>query len=267
MASLSGKVVEGKIVHTGDAHRGSAAVQKLPSTAFALTTRERKKKMKQEKGKGRGKNGFRRQKVNTVVTFRTIMPDQVDVILPWIVSGQLTNNGLSYASLRYQSNGLYDPDPVLGGTSFIGLSEWATLYVYYRALKIRYKLTVSNKESFPMAVYLYNLNQDPTATVGAAGVSYSLNNFGKHKVMSGASGGACCVTLAGTVPFAALLGDEEDLEADNLYRGVITSSNPADLFYIGFNTDALGGTQSASGVAFTLELEAYTRLYDRKLVV
>ncbi len=224
---------------------------------------QRVKGGKHNQGRSGGYSGGRARAVRT---FNEILPDAIEVVLPWVVNGVIRNSGVSFASLRYQSSGLYDPDPLLGGTSFLGLSQWAALYAYYRPVELMYKLRINNNEAFPMMVHVYNSNGDPGATVGTAGTTFAMNQFGKSKLLDPVTGGKASAVLQGKVPFAKLLGRGKDLLDDDLYRGFTASSNPPDMFWFGFNTDAMGTLQTAAGAQFQLEFKVRTIVYDRGLL-
>lgn len=220
------------------------------------------------RGKKKGqKRPFVTDRQTVVRSFDRVMPDRTEVELVWNVAEQLANAGNAYASLRFIMNGAWDPDPRLGGLSFTGLAQMSALYIYYRPVWARYRLTVSNKEAFPLMVYTYCTNSDPGATVGVNGSIFSQQKFGQRKMMSAVSGGSSTVTFNGTVPFSSLLGSSRSLEDEDNYRGLTGSTNPADLFYIGFNTDAVGVLQTAAGTTFDLMLTVRVRFYDRLTIV
>jgi hypothetical protein len=218
---------------------------------------------KKGKGKGkRGKRGFSGPRPQTLGTFRTVVPDRITLELPFLYQGHLANAGLAYASVRFVSNGLYDPDPTVGGNSFLGLAEWTSLYAYYRPLQLFYEVTVINQEAFPMSVYLYNLNRDPGGVVGTAGGIYSEQQFGKRTMVGPLTAGDSKHTFRGRVSFSELLGDKGDLMNDDNYRGLLNSSNPADGFYLGFNSEA-NVVQTAAGMLYTITMKVVVQLYDR----
>lgn len=249
-------------------HKTLIAREHLPVITSSKSKTSKKRttragaKHKQRGGRN-GNGGYRRQRQDVMATWDTIVADETDVVLPWIYEGTLTNVGLAFASVRYQTSGLWDPDPLAGGASFTGLAQWATLYAYYRPISVHYELEIANREAFPMTVYVYHSNGDPGGVVGTAGSYYSENQYGKRGMIGALNGGESIWKTKGNVSFQKLLG-AVSLEDDDNFRGVTSSANPLDMFYIGFNT-ASQVPQTAAGAIFRISLKVRTRLYDRIL--
>ena len=217
-------------------------------------------------GKGKRKGPYRRDVGhNTLGTPRTLLPDELDIEMPYAVQATMTNPGIAYASLRFISNGLYDPDPLLGGTSFTGLSQWATLYNLYRVISYHWDVEICNREAFPMFVDFYNSNTDPSASVGISGMSYSLNPWGKRESLGPLGGGRDAIRVKGFVDLAKMFGSEM-VETSPLLVGNLTASNPPETFFFGFNTRSIV-VQTSAGVYYTLTLRARVRLFDRVLIL
>lgn len=279
MSTHTNDTLTHKINHAvGDAHvsriarSNSLKMLPLPKTEFkevdltkarSIINMNRAGRRAHSKKQGSGYTGG---KARPVRTFNEIVPDAIEVVLPFVVNGVLRNAGVSFASLRYQSNGLYDPDPLLGGTSFLGLVQWSSLYSYYRPVELQWRLRINNNEAFPMMIHVYNSNADPGASVGTAGTTFAMNQFGKSKLLDPVTGGKASAVLSGRVPFAKLLGTGRDLLDDSVFRGNLASSNPPDLFWFGFNTDGMGTLQTAAGAQFQLEMHVRTIVYDRGLL-
>lgn len=225
-----------------------------------------KKGGKKGKKSNGGRRGYAGPRPNTLATFRTVIPDAVTVEMPFMYQGIIANAGLAYASARFITNGIYDPDPTIGGNSFLGLYEWGQLYNYFRPLQVFYEVTLINQEAFPMSVYLYNLNTDPGGTVGTAGGYYAEQQFGKRSMVGPLTAGNSKHTFRGRVSFSALLGEKGDLMADDNYRGICASANPSDGFYLGFNSEA-NVVQTALGMLYTIVLKVVCTFYDRKALV
>jgi hypothetical protein len=216
---------------------------------------------KPKKGKRRGGKYPPQKGHDAIGTPRSLLPDEIDVELPWVYTSILTNPGLAYASLRYIANGCYDPDPQVGGTSFIGISEWALFYGQYRVLSYHWKVEISNREAFPMFVDFYNLNLDPSGSVGSVGVLYSMNPFGKTVPLGALGSGESSATVSGFVPLAKIFGSEM-VETSPLFAGFLLGANPSSTIWFGFNTRS-AVVQTAAGAFFTVSLRARVRLFDR----
>jgi len=230
-----------------------------PKRVFERRREKGGKKVAQKKGKQHQKHS-----THTVYSLDRIISDETVAELTWTFEGAMTNVGLAYASVRYAMSGLYDPDPILGGNSFLGLAQWATFYNYYRPLSTEYSLEVANREAFPMALHLYFTNSDP-GIVGNSGASFAMNEFGKSTMLGPLNGGQSIRKFKGMIQFQRMLGGR-DIEEDDNFRGLCGSANPTDEFWMGFNT-ASGVAQTAAGVYFTLRFKTKTRIYDRVAIV
>jgi hypothetical protein len=79
------------------------------------------------------------------------MPAQYNARLKYLIEVVNTSVGGVQASLQYRSEA-YDVDPSLATTAMPGFTEFAGFYQRFRCTRFGYKFSVSNQESFSMAV-------------------------------------------------------------------------------------------------------------------
>jgi len=189
------------------------------------------------------------------------MPDEVDVELPFTYTWVLANTGFQYATYQFKANGLYDPDPNVGGTSFTGLADWAALYSKYRPISYKYEIHASNKEDQPLKIYVWNSTQLVGGSIGTNAVYYASNAFGHISQMGPLTGGNESVVVKGTVPIAALFGTNT-VETDDYFEGETTGSDPVRTAYLGIAT-AGSAAQTTEGTYVTIVIKAKVRFYGR----
>lgn len=62
---------------------------------------------------------------------------------------------LQWGYFQLRINNLYDPDPLVGGGSVTGFVDWCGLYRKYRVLAAELVWEVSNLNTSPVSVYIY----------------------------------------------------------------------------------------------------------------
>jgi hypothetical protein len=82
----------------------------------------------------------------------------------------INNAGFTAANVRYIPTFAYDVDPTVGSTAMPGFTELGTLYRVYRVNGAQISCSFSNREAFPVEVYVSAVNSDPGAnySVGTA---------------------------------------------------------------------------------------------------
>ncbi len=223
--------------------------------------KKRGKKQTRAQHRGRGDRAYPRHRVDAISYLGTIMPDQIDVELTYLYHTALNNASTVYAK-NLQSNGCYDPDPSVGGVSYLGLASWSGQYNYYRPISYKYEVQFANLESAitPVA-FVINSNTNPGTAIAAIS---TVGPFSKSQLLSCKAGQDRAV-LKGFVSIAALVGSS-NIEDDDNYRGSISSSNPADVTWITVGAYTCDNSNFTVGVSIVVKLVAKVRLYDRVLV-
>ncbi len=238
--------------------RDSALVSGVPAT-FRSGKILRVKHTTNKKRKGKGQYPFHGHEA--VGTPRSIMPDEVDVELPFTYTWVLANNGFQYATYQFKANGLYDPDPNVGGTSFTGLADWAALYSKYRPISYKWTIMASNKEDQPLKLYVWNSTTLAGGSIGTNAVYYASNALGKMSQMGPLTGGNESVKLTGHVPISVLYGTNT-VETDDFFEGETTGSDPVRAAYLGIAT-AGSVAQTSEGTFVTIIIKTRVRFYGR----
>lgn len=189
---------------------------------------------------------------------------ETDVILSYQVDKVSVNAAGNDTMVRFAPNSAYDVDPTLGSTATPFFNEYASIYSYYRVIKVTYDVTVVNNEAFPLRCYSMFANTDP-GTIG----HYALagNPLVREGVVS-AKGGMDRVRLRGSSTVSAVVGTK-GVEMEDNFRAAVTAS-PVDLIWLGF-----GARSPGSGVAYYLAngvtvagcIKMYVRFYDVKVTI
>jgi len=198
------------------------------------------------------------KQVSTVSGRRPIIPPETDVLLSFQVNKLITNAAGTTAMVRFQPNAAYDVDPILGSTNTPGFAEWATLYAYYRVVKVGYKIEICNNEAFPVRSYALFQNTDP-GTVG--NLQFPGNPMAKSYLLS-AKGGMDRTTLTDTKQVATIVG-ARGVETEDNYRAAVTG-NPLDLIYLGIGGNSIGISFLPNGITCSGVIKMWVRFYDPK---
>lgn len=196
--------------------------------------------------------------VSTTSGTRPVIPPEMDVMLSFQVNKTVTNAAGTTAMVRYTVNGAYDVDPVLGSTNTPGFAEWATLYTYYRVVKVAYRIEVVNNEAFPVRCYSLFQNTDP-GTVG--NLQFPGNPLAKSFLLSAKGGQDRCV-LSDAKQTATITG-ARGVEFEDNYRAAVTA-NPVDLTWMGIGANSIGIAFLPNGVTSCGVIRLYTRFYNPK---
>jgi len=192
-----------------------------------------------------------------------IAPNSTYVRLTWIDTVSSMNYaGYTYVWKRYQVNGAYDIDPLIGGTAMAGFAEWAAFYRRYRVLKSKFTARCANFDSntFVQGVLL-PLNLDPGATPSLTTLqTWAMQPYAKTFMLS-AKGGMDRANVSLTtdlIKFAGLKG----VAYDDTFASLCTTV-PANGVYVGVGFIALGGPTFTLGIATAFTCELDIEFYER----
>jgi len=155
-------------------------------------------------------------------------------------------------------NSVYDPDPSLGSGSISGFAEWAAMYRYYRVIGFGYDVTISNMETFPVAVGVV-----PASESISSATAHNLAElpYAKSSLLSG-KGGLDKVRFSGYHPLADLVGESTLFYSDN-YASAVTT-NPASLLYFSTWANCDGAHTLGNGV-FQMTKYYYSVIFYKKV--
>lgn len=178
--------------------------------------------------------------------------------ISFIASGAVTRK-----AFRWTPNAPYDVDPVLGSTATPGYSEYAAMYTYSRVERYRVKMTFTNLDNIPIALYTYHSNVDP-GTAGTSAVDYAQSFKGRTELLAPFYASSGSFTLNDTVDTSRILGMSMS-QADSFRSAV--ASVPADLLWWGFTVATMTGVNFTSGVAYEGYIEMTIRFYGRQTLL
>jgi hypothetical protein len=189
-----------------------------------------------------------------------IAPPEQDVKLR-VISTATISAASPQVTKRWNPNSAYTPETGGGSGSTPGYADWAQLYGYYRVVAYDYKITIMNNEAFPVIVFVVNSNNDPTTTNNSTLASNALS----QTYALSAKGGQDRCEFTKHLRVAEVVGSDA-VEFDDIYSSLINAS-PSDITWIGVGVQSIGGANVTNGVSMRVELNQYTRFYDRLLQI
>jgi hypothetical protein len=210
-------------------------------------------------GGGKGHDKLQNHKIGVARSMGDFLPDEMLVEFPYAEYLAINNAGVFGTTIRRQANALYDPDPAVGGSSFLSLATWASFYAYYRVVAYRYEIDLVNAETTSVHAIVLNTNTDP-GTSAYTFPAYIVNDYCQSHMIS-PTGGLDRHTFRKHVNLSELVGTET-FETDDNWRGLCGSSNPTDLIWLSISVSVAAGVM-ANGVKGEMKIWAKTRLFDR----
>ncbi len=230
-----------------------------------MATRRENRNPAQKKMKKKQNPQRRQPNQGTLVIPRRclIMPDKLVTTLRWWQAPPVNLLSQTWAGLRYNANGAFDPDPTAGSTTPSGFNQLAAMYNSYRGLRSRIKVDVINPDpAVPVTVVVAPVNLDPgVAPSSNYIISLVQNAYAKHKML--APVGAPAIRITNSMTTQRIFGNRMVLYDDN-FTALVTS-NPVNVWYwvVGFYSPAV---HSVSGVVANVEFEMDVEFYDRKVL-
>lgn len=127
-----------------------------------------------------------------------------DTTLTWSAPGFF---GLSF---RYRINSCFDPDPVVGGNSVVGWTEFTELYDRYRVHAVHYEWTIANRNTDSLLAGVLPTATDvgTYTTSGSVGLALAQPRA-RSKMLAISGGGTGTVTMRGRLTMEDVFGTKE----------------------------------------------------------
>ncbi len=186
------------------------------------------------------------------------MPPEMDVQLLY-TDVRTFGSGTASQTLRTVPNSYV----IFGsGDTSAEFVRYASLYDFYRVVRFRVDLELSNNEAFPVACSLFAANEDPGST-------YSFPNsagmpFSKTCLLAAKGGGADTKRLSLNLRVATLAGSNAPEVADS-YRAVINTA-PVDVVWANLTVASATGASMTTGVSLSWKTTQFIRFYNADLV-
>lgn len=189
----------------------------------------------------------------------TVIPDEFDTTLKYIVFEVLTSVGGTTASLRFRTEA-FDVDPAIGSTAMPGFTEFAAFYARFRPLALGYKFSVANQEAFPLSI-IHGFTTTSIAS-GSLGSTYAGNPLFGTSIL-GAKTGNDTGCYEQTASVTKIVGTQQPL-FDDLYTGSTTSATLATAGTVYCNVGVLSPqVMTALGCVVNVEISLALRFYRR----
>jgi len=156
----------------------------------------------------------------------------------------------------------FDVDPLLGGTSMPGFTEWSAFYGSYRVYESQADVQVSvyAANSPPLTVILIPLNLDPGASVATPTVvSWVGNPYARKQLL--ANSGSKAVRLRSTMSTEKIYGTTMIWFDDNFSADV--TGSPANNWYWALGLLAPAVLASTESIAVEMTIKVRLELYNR----
>jgi len=196
---------------------------------------------------------------------RTICPDSYICTLRYADTQQyvLNNVGLNFASDRFRPTGVFDVDPIVGGTATPGFNELAAMYGKYRTLSSSCSVNVSNLETWPLSVFLWPSNTDLGANYGNVSSALSMT-YSKRLILSPVGGMDKGRISSKHIRTTEIVGTDEVLY-DDLYASAVTGVPLKNWYWnIGIWSP---NNLLANGVETSTEVLMVVQFYERKHMI
>lgn len=224
--------------------------------------RRKKPRRKVYKKKGRKYN---RIQTSIVRQPGVVVPDRTFVKINYLdsTSSRLASPGNPFGYLRYYSNSIFDPNPLILTAIVPGFKPMMSLYENFRVRGCTIRLTFSNMENFPVLVLVWPTDQDQSGIVNYQYLQEMVGNaFCRYKSLS-AKGGIDKATIKMYISFKKLIGTSNVLTSPE-YAGN-DSSNPSKLMYWNIGSYTLDGSSfTAASIPFECRLTFYTEFFNRR---
>lgn len=177
-------------------------------------------------------------------------------------SNLLATAGNTFGFIRYNANGLFDPNPLILTGTVPGFKAMSGLYERYRVRGCKIKVTFANQEAFPANVLIWPTTEDVSGSVSNVYLQEMLDNaFCRYKTVS-AKGGMDRGVLSSYISFKKLAGTGNVI-TDKDYSAT-TSANPAVVLFWNIGTYSITATSfTAASIPFECRLTFYVEWYDR----
>lgn len=203
--------------------------------------------------KRRGQKATRRQRNNTNVSLRTIMPPRMTRMLRYADASYVRNNpGNNFLVYSFRINDLYDPDPAILSGSVSGFKEIMQFYQFYRVLDVSVLAHLTNNESFSL-IYGGVFSQSSLSGVIASrddAINALESTFSSRARVLSAKGGMDRGTLMMKIKPQTILGDARQYNAEGNYAG-IGLATPAIPLWFNFIVASPTGAALANGYTNT----------------
>ncbi len=218
-------------------------------------------KQQKRKKNGRSRKGQRRIEYKVPIPRSTnIVPDKTVVDL--VFRSEFRMSGATSVAKRFVTNGLFDPDPVIGGQSPQGFVTWCNFYSFNRVLSFKIDAHCSNIEVYPVTLNFCHLNTDP-GTSPTSYPQYAQQAYGYYTQIGPATGKSDIRYMKVLTP-RHVVGDKMTRTSER-YVGS-ASANPADLTYWGMSVQDNIASLS-NGVSVVLTITYRAEFFDRKNLV
>lgn len=200
----------------------------------------------------------------------SIMPETRYQKFKWMADySNITSVGSAYAGKMMIANSLYDPDPALLTSAVSGYADNMDFYFYCLPMLFSTKVTVSNREAFPVkAALLFSVQQADLLFSSTQNIIDLMENpiSTRPVQISGVGGQDRSVLVLNKINFAKANGNEFEYYGNAATYSNQPTSGPPFPFFVSLLIWASANFTSA-GVGVAWEIEWTTKLWSRRLIL
>lgn len=189
-------------------------------------------------------------------------PEETDTTLEWTLFTGILNAGQTELNIRWYTNAAMSPDIVTPANRSVGFTQWITMYRFSRVIAYQARVTIANRESYPINCLFRNTNIDPGTGTGQ--FAYAGESFSKFFTVSGTAGGPTVKTISMAHKICDIVG--QDIEYDDTYKTTNTTQAPTNLTFLGFSAKSADGTSTWTvGCTISITIKLKVRFTEREL--
>jgi len=174
----------------------------------------------------------------------------------------LDHIGFNYLARSLRLNGPFDPEPLILGGTPTGFVQWAAIFRHYLVLSAYVEWTVTNKEAFPVTLYMAPTDTNFTSSVTTKELAQAVGELPMaNTAVISMAGGQDRAVLRRRIDLGRLIGSPAKIRADDLYSSLVNAV-PANTLYQLFTCTA--DSVFVNGISCITKLIMETKFYGRQ---
>lgn len=202
---------------------------------------------------------------NDLISTGDIVPRSMDIKMNFTSEVGTLVSATTFLVRSFRANSLFDPDFLLGGTSFAGYTAISALYREYRVTHCEFEWSLTNLEATGTIVGVVFSTIALTSTVATIQQARDAleNGFSTRARLVSPMGGMDKEMLRGKLPLWKLLGNQSEYMSDSSYSS-LNNANPVSSLFINCILISTGGVNLTNGVSSAFTLRNTCQWFNRQ---
>jgi len=213
-----------------------------------------------ERGKPPGTVYFSK---NWVLPLKSFMcyPESVTVVLSYNQGSKTYVPATNFAAWSLGLNTCFDIDPLLGGGTMVGFTNWSAIYRHYLALKAFIELTIINNDDQEVGFAMAPTDLNFSGLITSSALATEVGELPYAKIRSlAAKGGQDRCRITQEIDLGDFIGNPTKLRYDDLYSSLVNTI-PGNPLYQLFVAYAIGAF--TKGITTEIKLSIQTKFWGR----